>query len=526
MAYDILIKSGIVLDGAGNALDGVDIGVKNGEIADIGTLNEKYARKTINAHRKYVTPGFIDITNHSDTRLTLFHYPHAASMLMQGVTTMIGGNCGASLAPLGSHVAIDAIRKWADPSRMNINWATVEEFLRALERFSLGAHFGTLIGFGTLRRGVIADEVRALTLDERDRIKFLLREGMQQGAFGLSLGLAYGHERAAPTEEIIDIASVIGETGGVVKIHLASEGTGLLESMNEAIRISREAGVPVIINHLKAIGKKAWPLFEKGMELLNTANASGADVAFDVYPYNSTGSPLYLLIPGWARRGGFNELFKRMDDKREREHIIASLREQTLHYESIVIGSAARFPALAGKTIATLSKEMRMGPEEIILEIIRANNGRVTIIGRTISEDNTRRAILHDRSVIASDAAAWSREAVDIDMIPHPRSFGTFPRFWNRFVNELRMFSPEEAIKKMTSRPAEILGIKNRGILKKGYAADITIFDPLAMKDRATYDNPFQYPAGIEWVIVNGGIAVEDGKLTEKRLGRVVRRGH
>lgn len=523
MAYDIVIKSGAVFDGNGNPPVATDVGIKDGMVDTLHTIEDTKGALLIHAKGKYVVPGFVDITNHSDTHLSLFKYPHLESLLMQGITTIIGGNCGASLAPLGSHNAIDAIRKWANPSDININWDSVEGFLKEIERIRPAVNFATCIGYGTLRRGVIGDEVRLLSIEEREKVKFLLREGIAQGAFGLSLGLAYGHERVSTTEEIIEVVRVLDETGGILKIHLRSEGMDIFASINEVIRIARETHVPIEISHLKSIGKKSWPYFKKVLKLIASMRESGIDINFDVSPYRTTGSLLYLLIPGWAREGGFTQLFQKIDDPVERQKIIEALGTNTLHYDRILVTSAL-IPNIVGKTLAAIAEEAGLSNEEALVETIRANAGRVTIIGRTISWLNTERAVRDPYSFISSDGEGYSQDALKLDNLTHPRSFGAFPHFWHRFVNDLQAFTPQEALKKITSGPAKKIGLVRRGEIKKDSFADIVVFDPRLIKDRARYRNPFRYPAGIEWVLVNGKVCVQNGRYLEARAGHVLRK--
>lgn len=522
MAYDILIKSGTLIDGTGNSPFVADLAISGDEIAAIGDLKKAEARVVINMSGKCVTPGFIDITNHSDTNLTLFSHPTQESMLMQGVTTVIGGNCGASLAPLASHQAINAIRKWADPARINLNWSRVSEFLQNIETMRLGVNFGTKVGYGTIRRGVIGDAVRPLDLEEREQVKQLLADALAEGALGLSLGLSYGHERVAGTEEIVELVKVVARYRRTVAIHLRSEGAEFLASVNEAVRIAREAEVSVEISHMKAIGKKIWPQFPKALELISAARASSININYDVSPYRTTGSLLYLLVPGWARQGGFSELFKKIDKLEERKKILEVLQSHTLHYEKITILTAQKTKSVVGHSIAELAEEGGISPAETILELIRANDGRVVMLGRTVSIRNVKSAIRDENSFVVSDGFGVDQEAYTSGDLIHPRSFGAFPRFLSKFVRELGL-SPEFAIKKITSGPAGKFGIEKRGILKKNYYADVVVFDPKLIKDRATYLNPYRYPAGVEWVIVNGKVVVENGRLMGVKAGQVVK---
>lgn len=335
---------------------------------------------------------------------------------------------------------------------------------------------------------------------------------------GLSLGLVYGHERISPTEEIIEIARVLQETGGIIALHLRSEGSELLASVNEAVRIGRDLRVPVHISHLKAVGRKSWGSLKKSLDLIDNARNSGVDITFDVSPYNTTGSLLYLLIPSWARQGGFKELFRRIDDREEHAKIIESIKNATLHYDRILITNA-KTKTIVGHTLAEIAEEGGISPEEALLSTIRANEGRVAIRGRTISKQNTELEIAYEHSLIASDGAGYSQDAAQAGNLVHPRSFGAFPHFWHRFGSE----RPEHAITKITSLPASRLNLATRGTIKKGNFADITIFDPKLFRDRATHTNPFRYPSGMEWVLVNGAIAVENGQPLGTRAGRALR---
>lgn len=524
MAYDILIKGGTVLDGTGGEPILADIGIVGDTIQNIGIAEKGEAKTIITADGCYVTPGFIDITNHSDTHLSLFLSPNLESAVMQGVTTIIGGNCGASLAPLASHTAIHAIDKWADTSKININWSTMAEFLDEVARLRPGVNFGTFVGYGTLRRGIIGNEIRLFKAEEREIARNLLSQSMKAGAFGLSLGLAYGHERVSNTEEIIDIARVLRETGGVVKMHLRSEGREMFSAINEAIRISRDGEVSVQISHLKAIGKKSWGQIDQAVEVISRAQESGVLIHFDISPYATTGSLLYLLIPAWARQGGFPELFRRLDAPDERQKILTELQALTLHYDRILITSGI-VPNIVGKTIARIARETGLAPTEALLSIVRSNEGRVSIIGRAVSKKNAVRAIMDPRSIIASDGESYAQEEERVGNLVHPRSFGAFPHFWHRFVVDSQKLTPANAIRKMTAFPAEKLGLADRGRIGKGAKADVVVFDKKLFRDRATYRAPFHYPAGLSWVIINGKIAVQEGRQMNARAGVPLRRG-
>lgn len=523
VAYDILIKSGMVVDGTGKKPEVLDVGITEDKISALGNLEGSNAKYVIDASGKLVTPGFIDITNHSDTHLTLFREPGQESLVMQGITTIIGGNCGASLAPLASETAIHAIKKWADLSEINTDWATMKEFLTRLETMPFGVNFGTFAGYGTFRRGIVGDEIRMLNREEQEQIKFLADESLGVGAFGISFGLSFGHERIATTEELIEIAHRIRSAKGIAKFHLRAEGEEILASINEVIHIGREAGIPVHISHLKGIGKKAWWLIPKALELIDNARASELDISFDVSPYHTTGSLLYLLLPPWAREGGFAELFLRIDREAERQKMMGELERLTLHYEKILITSA-KITDSVGHTIQELADEAEVTPEETILNLVRANEGRVTILGRTVSAKNTALQLQNANSIVATDGEGYKQEEFKSGNLVHPRSFGALPHFWHRFVMDRKLLSPEAAIQKATGGPAARLGIKNRGVIAEDNFADIVVFDPQLFCDRSTYRNPYRYPAGLEWVLLNGKIAVGQGKYMNARTGKILRK--
>ena len=522
--YDTIIKSGTIYDGMGGEPIQADIAIMGNQIVAIGQFEEDtHATHVIDASGKYVAPGFIDITNHSDTHLTLFKYQGLESMLMQGVTTIIGGNCGSSLAPLASPDAIHGIKKWADLSEININWTTFEEYMWEIDALNLGVNFGSFVGYGTLRRGVINNAIRLLTVEEREKIKFLLGNALNEGAFGLSLGLAYGHEAISPTEELIEISRLLQETGGILKVHLRSEGNALLAAVNEVVRIGREAGISVQISHLKAIGRKSWRTLRLALDIIHHAKESGLNINYDVSPYATTGSSLYLLIPAWAREGGFDELFKRIDNATERKKIIDTLATYTLHANKILITSSP-IKNIVGQTLSEIAENAGISPEEAILATVRASEGRVSIIGQTVSVRNTKEEIRDINSFIASDGMGYTEEALESGDLVHPRSFGAFPHFWHRFVNELALLSPQDAIKKITFAPAQKLGLNRRGALIKGNIADIAVFDPKLFREHNTYRSPYNYSRGMEWVFVNGKAAVEHGIPTHLRNGRVIKK--
>lgn len=524
-SYDLLIKEGTIIDGSGKPRFKGDIGINDGKIKDIGApaLSGAEAKKTILAFGRFVTPGFIDITSHADKNWSIFQNPAQDYLLTQGVTTILVGNCGSSLAPLPSREAVDSLKKWSHGADSNINWLTIAELLEELERHKIGVNVATLMGHGTIRRGLVKNEDRPFSHEELEQAVDLIDKGMSEGAFGLSTGLIYSHEAAAKEAELSIMAKAAAKHGGIYKTHLRHEGENLIPSVNEAIQIGRESGARVVVSHFKAIGRRSWPSFRKAIDIMERAAANGLKINFDSSPYQRTGSFMYLLLPNWAREGGFDAMLKRIADPATRKTIIDELKRQTLHYERYIIATSATSGA-NGKTIAEVAKRTGTSPEESILELLAANHGRVTVFGRTIAMKNLIKGMTHQLGVIASDGNGVSSEISKSGKLVHPRSTGAFPHFLHHYVNEKKVVSHEEGIRKITALPAEIVGFKDRGRIAEKYAADIAVFDPEKFRDHSTYHNPYVHASGIETLLVNGKLAVENGILTETRGGQILKK--
>jgi N-acyl-D-amino-acid deacylase len=523
---DILIKNGAIIDGTGSAPHSGNIAIKNGKIAAIGPVIGDTAEITIDAGGLIVCPGFIDITNHSDTHWTLFNYPSQASMLMQGITTIAGGSCGASLAPLRSgEISAQSVQKWVDTSEINVNWLSMEEFLTELERHKLGINFCSLAGHGTLRRNIMGDAVRPANTDEIQRMAFLLDTALAQGAFGLSLGLTFSHGRPATDEELIELANIVRARNRLLTVHLRDEGKDLLPAITEVLRIARQSGVRTHITHFKSLGRESWEHLSRGLQFIRSGRDEGLDITMSTFPYTQTGSLLYALLPPATRDGGKDAILQRITDPKQRRIEVENLRSYTLHYEKITIANAKETPHMAGSTIAGLAKNWEMPPEEAMLEILAVNDLSVTIFSETINEKHIAAIYLEPYAFFATDGIGYEvpKAEQENQNLIHPRSFGASAQFLGNFVREQALFSWEHAVEKMTRAPAEVLNLSDRGVIKKGNRADITLINQAAIADTATYSDPFHYPAGIPWVIINGTIAVENGKLATARAGSIVR---
>ncbi|MBI2355641.1 MAG: D-aminoacylase [Candidatus Doudnabacteria bacterium] len=510
--HDILIKNGTVIDGTGQLGFKSDVAVEKGRIVEIApAIPKERAKEVIDAKGKFVSPGFIDIQNHSDSYWTLFDQPEQSSLLSQGITTIIVGNCGASLAPLASQEAIKAVQKWHDLSGVNLNWATFAELAAALGENKLGVNVGSLVGHATLRRGILGDQVRAVTADEIRIMEDLLRKSLEAGAFGFSLGLIYAHEVDSSLEELTALSKTLKAGGGYLSVHLRSEGSHILEALDEAIELSREASVPLKISHLKIRGKKNWHLFDRMASKLEIAYHEGLNLAFDVYPYDTSWSVLYTYLPKWAYEGGRAAILRRINSASERRKILDYLRAAEENFSNIIIAHAEHNPSFVGKSIAQIAANQEVSNEEAVLNILSACKTQVIIFDHNLSDEHVELLAFSPLSLIATDGAGYSKE--DLNNLVHPRCFGTMPRFL-KMVREKKAISFELAVKKLTSEPAKLLGIRGRGTLAKNNFADIVVFDPLKVSDRATYEHPFIQAVGIDHVLVNGQSAVRGGNMS------------
>ncbi|KKT86960.1 MAG: Amidohydrolase 3 [Candidatus Moranbacteria bacterium GW2011_GWC2_45_10] len=522
--YDILIKNGTIVDGTGNPMYKGDVGIKDGLIKEIGDLHNENAEKIIDALGKLVVPGFVDVNNHSDTYWRIFIDPNLESLLHQGITTIVGGNCGSSLAPLVNKDIIKSIQKWVDIKGVNLNWLSVGEFLDEIERRKLPVNFATLVGHGTLRRGIIQDEVRDLTSSEIDMMEKMLKDAMKDGAIGFSTGLVYTHAKRASQDEIMRLAEVVKKYEGVYTTHVRGESGELIDAVEEAVNIAQKTGVKLQVSHLKAMGERHWHLMEEAVNLIETARMSGLDINFDVYPYTATGSVLYILLPDWVAEGGKKLMLQRLKDPDIRARAIKEMKEDAFDYSKIVISISPLDKTLRKKSIAEIAKSQGKGIEEAIIDTLIASEGRVVTMMEVLSEKNVKNAIQNPFSIISSNGSGYSIDHQQTGELVHPRNFGSFPRVLAKYVRAKSLLSWEEAIRKMSGLPAEKFGIRKRGIIKVDNFADIVVFDKNNVEDLSTTDNPYQYSKGIDWVVINGKVVIDETRLTEARPGAVLRR--
>src|SRR3989344_624348 len=501
--YDIIIKNGTVIDGLGKAGKKLDIAIEKGKIVEIASTISAKAAQTINAQDKFVTPGFIDIQNHSDSYWTLFDQPEQASLLSQGITSIIIGNCGASLAPLLNPESIKTIQKWHNLSGININWASMPELLQMLSTMPLGVNVGTLVGHATLRRGLVGDKIRQLTDDELKIMDKTLQDALAAGALGLSMGLIYAHEVNSSVAELKEVIANLKPTNKYLSVHLRSEASHILEAVDEVIDLASATGTAIKISHIKVRGRKNWPLFDRVMNKIEVAYHQGLKIAFDVYPYSTSWSVLYTYLPKWAYEGGRTEILKVIADPLSRRKILDYLRDQSQDFKNIIVAESSGNSNFVGKTLGQIAENQNSSVEEAVLNVITATNAQVIVFDHNLSDEQVELFCASPLSMIATDGAGFNQKSQGL---VHPRCFGTMPKFL-RMVREKKLLKWETAIRKLTGEPADFLGIADRGAIAVGRYADIVIFDPQTISDKADYKNPDLLSDGIDAVLVNGKIS-------------------
>ncbi len=466
---------------------------------------------------------------HGHSDYTLLVNPFADSKIRQGITTEVIGNCGQSAAPILGEAREEAERI-AKRYDLDIDWTYMDEYVEKLQRKGTSINVAPLVGFGTIRLSVMGYEAREPTNEELDQMKFLVARSLDEGAVGMSTGLRYVPQSYAKTEEVIEISKVVAKKGGIYSSHIRDEGDGgrLIEAIEEAIRIGRESGVSVEISHLKILAKPLWNLCDEMLDMIESARKEGIDVSADQYPYRASGTSLMAWIPKWAREGGNEKLVERLKNPETREKIkeeLAKVIEIRGGGENALISRFEPNPNFEGRTLADVAKELNLSVIEAAIKLVEiaANEKKgIGIVNFNQSEENVKKIMSKPWVMVGTDGYALKPEGVLAKGVAHPRSYGTFPRILGRYVREERLMSLEEAIRKMTSLPASKLGFKDRGLIKEGMVADIVIFDPKTVIDKATYMKPHQFPEGIEYVLVNGEIVVEKGVHTRKLPGKVL----
>ncbi len=523
-SLDLLIKNGHIIDGTGKNEFPADIGIRDGKIVAIenyGILKEDSSIKIIDAKNLKVTPGFIDIHSHTDSGL--FINPNAESKIRQGVTTEVSGQDGSSVAPRKNNSDDDEYK--VDQK----NWSTFPEFFKLLEENKTAVNFVTFVGQGTLRGYVVGEDDRIATSEEIEQMKKLAMEALDQGAFGISSGLEYTPGSFARTEEISELCKVMKNRGGVYATHMRNEADTVLEAITEAIQIGKTAGVPVNISHLKLQGKANWNKIDQAFALIEDANSNGHRVTFDRYPYTAFSTGLSNLFPLWSRDGGRERFLERLQNKSDlveiKKYVLDKVSSLS-NWDAVLIAGVKKEinKNYEGKTIQQIISQTNEDPFEFTRNLLIDENGSVSMCGFGMSEENTSRILSHPLCIVASDASARATYGKLSEGSPHPRSYGTFPRFLSRYVRQDNIIALPEAIRKITSFPAETLGISYRGVIAKGKMADVVCFDYENIIDKSDYVNPHQYSKGVQYVVVNGELVIDKSEHTGKLPGQILRK--
>jgi N-acyl-D-amino-acid deacylase len=528
--FDIVIENGRVIDGTGSPWYSADVGLRGGRIAAIGRLADQPATRRIDAHGMVVAPGFIDMLGQSET--TILVNPHLPSKIYQGITTEITGE-GGSIAPLNDAI-IAADHVSYEHYKITPDWRTLTQYFARLEKQGLGINLATYVGATQVRRMVLGDADKKPTDSELESMKSLVRSAMEEGAVGVSTSLQYAPAPYATTEELIALAAEAAKYGGIYATHMRSEGAHVFEALDEAIRIGREARIPVEIWHLKAAGTPQWGSMPKIVEKIESARHSGIDVTADTYAYPAWFNSTSAFVPPWAHDGGDKKMVERLKDPAMR----ARIRDDMLHNSNwdnewlgvpgpeailIAVVQNPKLLPLQGKTLAQIAKERGTDAIDTLFDILVEDDGFTYNAVFGMSEPDVALALRQPWTSINNDSQGTAPDGLLGQEHPHPRAYGTFPRILRKYVREEHLLTLEDAIRKFTGLPAQRMKLPDRGLIKQGMWADLVVFDPETVRDLATFDNPNQLSQGMIHVLVNGVAVIANGKMTDALPGKVVR---
>ena len=530
-AFDVLIVGGRIMDGSGNTSYHADIGIRNKRIIKIGRLGMATAKQKINADGQVIAPGFIDLMGQSDWLLLVDS--RAASHLTQGITLEVSGE-GESVAPTNSRLLREQEPFFAKYG-IKPNWTMLEDFFRELEKHPPAINFATFVGAGTLRKLVIGDDNRPATPGQLKQMEDLAAAAMEQGAFGISTALMYAPGRFASTVELIALAKVVARYNGVYVTHQRSEGDGIDSSLDEIFRIAREANIPAHIFHLKTMYRQNFGKMPVVIRRIEAARREGLDITADVYPYVAASASLDALLPLWARDGGREPMLQRLRDPVQRARIKKDLKVSTTEWENEYYGAggAAGFvitdvtnpgmKSLVGRRLSEIAQEQKKDPVDVIMDLILEDAAPPEFVSFIMEESDVRLALQQSWAAFCTDSPIRALDGPLFEGSPHPRAYGAFTRVLGHYVREEHLLTLEDAIRKATSLPAQLLGLQDRGLIREGLYADLVIFDPEKVIDRSTFERPHQYSAGISYVLVNGEIVVDHGQISSARPGMVLK---
>ncbi len=529
--YDLVIRNGRIVDGTGRAGYVADVAIKGDRIVKIGKLSNATATRTIDAQGLVVAPGFIDMLGQSETYLLID--PRAMSKVMMGVTTEITGE-GESIAPINERQIKeqeDFLRRFS----LTIDWRTLDEYFKRLDKQGAGVNLGTFVGATQVREYVIGYDDRPPTPEELERMKKLVADAMRDGALGLSTSLQYVPARFAKTDELIELAKVARQYGGIYATHQRSEANTIDASLDEVFEIAQKAKIPVEIWHLKTAYKKNWGRMPYVLNRIKQARDRGLDITADIYPYIAGSTALSACLPPWTLEGGTDKMMERLRDPQTRQRLKTEISQEQTTWENIYLGSGGptgvligsvvnrELESLQGKRISEIAEQQKKDPLDAVFDLILADHGQTGAIYFMMSEDDMRAAMKSPFVSFCTDSGSRATDGPLAGSKSHPRGWGSYPRILGSYVRQEKLLTLEDAIRKMTGAPAARVGLKERGLIKEGMFADITIFDPAKVIDRATFESPNQYPIGIGYVIVNGKLSVDKGQRTSALAGRALR---
>jgi len=530
-SFDLVITNGHIIDGTGSPWYSGDVGIRDGKIAAIGNLIDAPRTRTIDAAGKVVAPGFIDMLGQSE--LTILVDPRLPSKIYQGITTEITGE-GASAAPLNDAI-IQADHAGYDHYHITPDWRTVREYFARLEKQGIGINLATYVGATQIRRMVLGDDDKQPTPEQLDQMKALVGQAMRNGAVGVSTALQYAPAPYAKTDELIALAGEASKFGGIYATHMRDEGDHVISAIDEAVRIGREARIPVEIWHIKVAGKENWGRMPEVVAKINAARADGVDVSANTYAYTAWFNTISAFIPPWAHDGGDLKLIERLNNPEMRKRIRKDLMTSSLAWQNewqeipgpesvlICVVQNPKLLPLQGKTLAEVAKIWNKDPMDSLFDLLIEDKAFTEVAVFGMSEPDVALALQQPWVSIDNDSEGTSPEGILGQEHPHPRAYGTFPRILRKYVREEKKLTLEDAIRKFSALPAQRMRLTDRGVLKAGMWADVVVFDPATVRDLATFDKPNQLSQGMEYVLVNGVPVIDQGKMTGAKPGKVVR---
>ncbi len=530
-SFDLVITNGHIVDGTGSPWYSGDIGIRDGRIAAIGNLSAAARKRTVDAKGKVVAPGFIDMLGQSET--TILVDPRLPSKIYQGITTEITGE-GGSAAPLNDTIIANDRPGYAH-YKVNPDWRTFRQYFARLEKQGMGINLASYVGATQVRRMVLGDADVQPTPEQLEKMKTLVREAMRDGAVGVSTSLEYAPAPYAKTEEIIALASEASKFGGIYATHMRNEGSSVLEAIDEAVRIGREAHIPVEIWHFKVAGKANWGHMPESIARVNQARGEGVDITADTYAYTAWFNSMSAFVPPWAHDGGDAKLIDRLKDPATRARIRKDMETPSKDWDNewqeisspqdvmIAVVQNPTLKKFQGKRLTEVAAILNKDPMDALFDLLIEDKAYTYCAVFGMSEPDVALALQQPWVSLDNDSSGTSPEGILGEEHPHPRAYGTFPRILRKYVREEKKLSLEEAIRKFSALPAQRMRLTDRGVLKQGMWADVVVFDPKTVRDVATFDDPNRLSEGMEYVLVNGVPVIKNGKMTGALPGKVLR---